>query len=79
LHARKLDQSFCQNTVSICELSHKCKRNRCDRRAIDRRRPHADIMAICEAGASEFYGQGFTEVGRAFYRGVPIVYLEMLI
>ena len=37
-----------------------------------------DAYAV-EAGASEFYRKcGFTEVGRASYRGVPLVYLEML-
>jgi GNAT superfamily N-acetyltransferase len=38
-----------------------------------------DAYAV-DAGASEFYRKcGFTEVGRASYRGVPLVYLEMLI
>ena len=33
-----------------------------------------------EAGAGEFYLKcGFTEVGRASYRGVPLVYYEQLL
>jgi len=32
-----------------------------------------------EAGAGEFYSKcGFREVGRAFYRKVPLIYFEML-
>lgn len=58
---------------------------RCLQKAVDVARAWP-AQSICldaydaEAGAAEFYGKcGFREVGRVVYRGVPLVYFELLV